>query len=1237
MTQDRRKYRRIATRHPAQLILSNSITTDCQINNYSRGGCSLTLHDDALRAIRGDGPLDAAQGVDALVLLKPDRGVEEYRIPVRIVFVANGHLGAAFMQPDPQVFKYLSRSATSARQMSAGRPDSQSNRLLEEIRRLLEQSLNNRFDGFIERLTDTFLELEDQASQQEQPDLRHGRLSISSGAAELRHHFLDQVAENWSQLQSLGVGDEASPSDNQSLELVDQDEFDEWAAVMATARRLEVRLSQSLFSLSRAIAFLVKTPVSNDNNPLSPYCLLWAFNKSLDSLQLSMSAKQVAYRVFAEQMLTILEPLYHRIYQRLEQEGVVGVDRAPPPTPAREPAHTPEPQERPTRPRPRSLIETLASCLGGKRETTAPTAGQNVSSNAAVAHALDDMVQGDQRHLADRVEQALGGHAGAEGALKLSTQSRQVIEATEQLLRMAQQDPRHTSTMRRILRQVQLPLARAAVDNAEVLNDISHPAHRLLNDLDQLALFEPGFPDTALSRDASAHLESVLTSLEAAGGKADLDRVSRQVKDLLSERKATFDANLEQVLAAGALERQAVAASREVRAFLEQQLTGSISVLVDQLLRLGWAGLLVQTAVEGESKSKHLQSYKSVLVLLNQALQPGSRHAYLKAEKWLKVAQVLNKGFDAYPLYREQSQALIAQFGACLEKGSETYTLYNERRIELDTGYFEQLLPATLERAPEVDPATVIDPRVVRQLEQLRAGDWVAEQRLQGHVRMLNLALHDATERRYLFVDGQGVKALDCGSPELLRRLQTGLLSLVEDAGLPMVERAVERALKQGFEQLREQSDLDPVSGLLNRRAFRRSLERLLENSRLTQNHHTLICLDVDKFSLVNELCGMEGGDRFLANIATLCQSFLNSGSSLFRTGDNAFSLLLEQTRLDQGFLVAESLRKVIQQYHFQWSGERISVTVSVGLAEIGSDSGPADELNQAAQSACEEAKREGRNRSRCYQQEGAVYAQKKRLVQSVPLIEKALEHDRLELFAQLIQPVFIGDGLLEHHEILLRLMDEEGQLVNPEQFIEAAERYERMQAVDRWVVQRFFNWAQSELTVARIRELGGFSINLSGQSMTDDRFIPFLREQIQHSPIPPEQLAFEITETAMVSQLAQVTTLMREIKSLGCEFYLDDFGTGYASYSYLKEFPVDVVKIDGIFVKDIHEDESSYAMVKSITEVAHHMGKRVVAEFVHDEAVLNALRRLEVDYAQGFCIGKPGALASLARHPGGI
>lgn len=495
---------------------------------------------------------------------------------------------------------------------------------------------------------------------------------------------------------------------------------------------------------------------------------------------------------------------------------------------------------------------------------------------------------------------------------------------------------------------------------------------------------------------------------------------------------------------------------------------------------------------------------------------------------------------------------------------------------------------------------------------------------------MLTLAWCDDAKSRYVFVDGSGVKALDYQRSELLERIKTTQIAIIEDHGLPMVERAVERALKEGYGRMREESDQDSVTGLQNRRAFQRDLNRLLNSQEQVGRRHLLICMDVDKFTLINDLCGMEGGDQFLARLAGICNSLISHPGAVSRTGDNEFSILLEQCSLDRGYAIAESLRMAIEQFRFEWADQQISVTVSIGITEIESGTGHPDEVNHAAHSACAEAKREGRNRCCCYQHEGEVFAQKKRLAQSVPLIEKALEDNRLELHGQLIKPVFQDEGLSLHHEILLRRLDDGNKPSSPYEFILAAEQYERMRAVDRWVVQRFFSWAREALDGDRQLELGGFSINLSGQSMTDETLIPFIREQVANSPIPPDRLAFEITETAMVSQMDQARKLMDEVKGMGCQFYLDDFGSGYASYSYLKEFPVDVVKIDGIFVKDLDKDLVSRAMVKSITEVAHHMNKQVIAEYVENEAILNTLAELEVDYAQGYSIGYPTALDKL-------
>ncbi|MCW8907711.1 MAG: DUF1631 family protein [Sedimenticola sp.] len=1225
MTRDRRKFRRYRIHHPARLRVGNQTLSGCHINNFSRGGFSLALDRQAVSGLRDLEPAGDDPSLQAEVLLDAQSGDETFQVPVRIAFASDGALGVAFMQSDSRLLAYLSDSLRSAGTGSTGSGSGP----LAWVESLLDDFLKARFSPCLSLLEEACLELEDRASQQDQPELRRARNVLSSSKDELRERFLAYVGDSWQQLHVPARGEASELNDDQNLELVDQQEFDEWASVVALARRQESRLSHTLFELSRAFAFIVRTPVSSDNNPLAPYSLLWAFKKSLDPLELAGETRQTAYRVFSEQILAALDSLYQQVYQQLDEKGqLVGREERPVREVTRE---AKQPDELRQRPRPRSLIETLSSYIGRRAQGEAEA--HQVSSNAAVTHALDSMVQGDQRGLADRVAQALAG-PGAEGGAELSRESRQIIDATEQLLRVAQQDPRHDSTMRRILRQVQLPLAKAAIEDPSVLNDPQHASRQLLENLDQLALLGAADSNSLLAREQDQALRSVLESLEAAGGRADLGQVSEKVNELLSERRELFSSNIEQVVNGYRAARQASAACLQVRLFLEQELGGSISILVDRLLRSGWAGLMVQVAEAGEEKAKVLQGYQRILLMIHEAFQPGESQAYLKPDKWQKVAQVLHNGFKVYALYQEQSESLIDEIGEALRQGSEQHRLFVERRVEVDAAYLDQLLPASAGLAAEEAPQNDPDPLWLVELERLREGDWLMEQQQHGRARVINLALHDIDNERFLFVDGSGVKVFDCHRNTLLRHIQEGRLSFIEGGALPMVERAVEVALKQRFETLRDESDLDTVTGLHNRRALRREVSRLREACRQSGSRHTLVCMDVDNFSLVNDLCGMQGGDHFLARLANLCRSFSSRSGTLARTGSSEFSLLWEGCPIAEGYRFADSLRKAVEQFRFEWGGEQVSVTVSIGLVELHSESGLADELMNEVHSACAEAKRKGRNRCVCYQLDAEAFVQRKRLIESVPLIEKALSKNRLDLHAQLIQPVFIGEDLHQHHEILLRSLDEQDKPGSPEELILAAEQFERMSAVDRWVVERFFSWARDVLDPAVLEELGGFSLNLSGQSMSDDRFVPFLREQLQNSPIPPKYIAFEITETAMVSQFGNVRSLMEEFRQKGCQFFLDDFGSGYASYSYLKNFPVDVVKIDGVFVREIHRDDVSYAMVKSITEVAHHMGKQVIAEFVESEAILNALRKLEVDYAQGYAIGHPTPLKQLSLEP---
>ncbi len=1236
MNQNRRRYKRFLISHPAKLVVNGVDEADCQIGNYSEGGLYLAIDNTALTRLKnGRTPADSSSLCAEVQLLEQSAQSITYSVPVRFAFESSEGVGVAFMSPDAAVQSYLDNFASTERKNRVRASlRKESNQLpLTELAETLNAYLSDRITGYFEQLDEALIVQEEQASQQHQPDIRHARRMLQEEKKGVKQRFFKQVSRSWDQLQAISSVDEAPDFKNQSLELVDEDEFDEWAAVVGVSRRIEGRLASTLHKLSESIAYLVKTPVSNDNNPLSPYRLLWSFKKSLDPLSICVDAKRAAYAVFAEQILAGIDQPYHQIYHVLEQQGYTAglkLRRAIPQqhkkTAANEGMDVPS-----QRHQPKTLIETLSSYLGDQqRAIPRGESAVEISSDSAITHVLEDMVQGDQRQLSDRIEQSLGGYAGQPGGVTLSPTSRQIIEATEHLLQITQKDPRHNPTTRKILRQVQLPLAKAAIEDSAVLNDPQHSSRELLDNLDQLALFMSANDGSIIAQKENEKLELVLGSLEAAGGKADLKEVARDISGLLEECKSTFNTNLNLVLTGCDAEQQRNSASQQVRTFLEQALKGSISTLIDQLLRLGWVGLLVQSIRLGGDETKYLKHYQQVLVLLNQAFQPRVKQTYLSPDKWKKISKVLRNGFDTYPIFKNKGVVLIETIAKSLEKGSSTFTEYNKNRVDITPSYFDQLLPMVAAKQPAQDDSATIEPQYIRQLNKIQKDDWIAEQQPNGRARMLSLAWCDDEKNRYVFVDGSGVKALDYKRAELLTRIQNNQIAIIEDHGLPMVERAVERVLKEGFGRLRDESDQDGVTGLKNRRAFHRDLNNILSSGSNSEHQHILLCMDVDKFTLINDLCGMEGGDHFLARIAGICSSLISHPGAVFRTGDNEFSILLEQCSLERGYAIAESLRIAIEHFRFEWAEHQISVTVSIGITELFSGSGHADSVSHAAHSACTEAKKEGRNRCCCYQHEGEVYAQKMRLAQSVPLIEKALEQNRLELHGQLIRPVFQEEGLSTHHEILLRCLDDENRPGTPYEFILAAEQYERMRAVDRWVATRFFNWARNTLKGKSISDLGAFSINLSGQSMSDETLIPFLKELIVNSVIPPEMLAFEITETAMVSQLDQARKLMQEIKGLGCQFYLDDFGSGYASYSYLKEFPVDVVKIDGIFVKDVDTDKVSRAMVKSITEVAHHMNKRVIAEYVESESILNVLEELEVDYAQGYSIGYPTALNKL-------
>jgi diguanylate cyclase (GGDEF)-like protein/PAS domain S-box-containing protein len=417
----------------------------------------------------------------------------------------------------------------------------------------------------------------------------------------------------------------------------------------------------------------------------------------------------------------------------------------------------------------------------------------------------------------------------------------------------------------------------------------------------------------------------------------------------------------------------------------------------------------------------------------------------------------------------------------------------------------------------------------------------------------------------------------------------------------------------------------DILTELVNRAEFESRLARALKSAKARETAYAVLYIDLDQFKIVNDACGHSAGDALLQQLAVLLKSKIRWRDTVARLGGDEFGVLLESCTIDEAMRTAEMLREVVSDFKFIWDERTFRLGASIGVVPITAGSEDVASLLTAADSACAAAKDAGRNRVYAYQENDIDLMKRRKEMQWAARISTALEENRFELFRQTIQPLQPGLDPGAHYELLLRMRDENGALVSPELFIVAAERYGLTPSIDRWVISQAFRWLVSEADERQ--RLALCSINLSGQSLADEKFLPFVIDQFKRSGLEGPRICFEITETAAIASYSQANRFIHALKELGCKFALDDFGTGLSSFGYLKHFPVDFLKIDGSFVKEILHDPIDREMVRSINEIGHLTGKQTIAEFAENAEIITMLRGIGVDYAQGYGVEKPKRL----------
>jgi diguanylate cyclase (GGDEF)-like protein/PAS domain S-box-containing protein len=424
--------------------------------------------------------------------------------------------------------------------------------------------------------------------------------------------------------------------------------------------------------------------------------------------------------------------------------------------------------------------------------------------------------------------------------------------------------------------------------------------------------------------------------------------------------------------------------------------------------------------------------------------------------------------------------------------------------------------------------------------------------------------------------------------------------------------------------QMSYQASHDALTGLVNRREFERRLQEALDAARSGPATHILCYLDLDRFKVVNDSCGHVAGDNMLREVAGLLKDAVRDSDTVARIGGDEFAMLLIGCPLEKARQIADDVCRAVTDYRFVWKDKIFNIDVSIGLVEIGRESGNAEEVMSAADSACYVAKQRG-GHVHVYSAHDEAVARHRGEIHWLQKLQGALKENRFELYSQPIVPVTAqtidGPAL----EVLVRLKDENGQDVSPSEFLRAAERYRLMALVDRWVVQTTLSAiGRGALSIDKDRSV---AINISGQTLGDTQFLEFVVDCFDRSGVTPDQVCFEVTENSVITNIEHARRFIGVLHGMGCKFALDDFGRGLGSFSNLKNLTMDFLKIDGSFMRNLARDSVNQAMVAAMIKLARTLNFKVIAEQVEDEGALEAARKMGVDYVQGFIIARPQPL----------
>ncbi len=807
--------------------------------------------------------------------------------------------------------------------------------------------------------------------------------------------------------------------------------------------------------------------------------------------------------------------------------------------------------------------------------------------------------------LAEQIDVRIASTAG--DGRRLAPVHRQILDTTSALFSRARADFVPSSEVESLVKRLERPLLKLALQDTNFPSMPDHPARQVLNLIEQYAVAADDkgkFFDAKLQRFLYLLVDRVCSRADDDPGVFEMvrDSLEKVLLPILQIRRARV-ARLQE--ASEGRERIRAARAR-VNAALEARLAGrEVPGMLLRLLDAGWRQYLVLLEMRQGAQNEAWETGLGVLDRLLAWLGPDAAAASRSDAARLALQREIERGLATVNVDANLLVAFMDDLDGRLTEDPPASA----------TGLAMVFVPPGRLATPQGDA-----PVHARLAERLRVGDWW-EFTLEGNRVPMQLIWISEPPSSCAFANRSATSKLEFTLGELSRQLQNGLAKPGKDLELPLMERSEQALFDETYQSLVQQAMHDPVSGLLNRKGF---MQRLHQQTAPTEadRAHVVGIIEFDQFRLIHNACGDDAVEALTRSLADEIRARIGPEAALALFREDTLALLLPNCSRIAGCPVVATLLDGVKDYHFQHEQHSYRIGFNIGLSEYDPARFPAAEAVRRADSACITAKTQGRNRMQAYEQDNPQLQNQESLMDWAGRLDSFLQGSGLYLRCQKVMPIGSDPAVLPYYEILLGIDGEAGHAIDPSHFIPAVEHLQRSHEVDIWVMRNVFEWIG--VNQATFASVGGFAINLSATSLSSPEVSRYLQKVLAAGNFPTDKIIFEITESAAIASYGAAQDFIREIRRHGCKFSLDDFGSGYTSYAHLKNLRTDALKIDGSFVRDMLQNPSDYAMVKSMNDIGHSLGLRTVAEYVESPAILDALREIGVDYAQGYAIHKP-------------